>query len=283
MSKRTAIAIKREIASTWEDICHAAGTRPEAVQCLPNAENIRILGSGYKTDLAEFLHGVFTAVVYMSPDNEAFPDGSRRTMCPRAGLCSAACLGHNTGRLAMAPGKRSRLWKTTLFLGARALYDELIGLEIEAHERKAVGLNMIPAVRLDGSTDTGHGMVLAERFSHSTVQFYDYTKVLARLARSVKHKNYDLTYSLSEKHKGPLPEGFNVAGVFATRKGEAFPDTYMGREVISGDEHDARFLDPPNKFVALSFKAAKARDEHLADAMGFVRTDAGLAPQEATQ
>ncbi len=272
---RTHIAIRREIKRRWREICKVAGTVPAATRALPQARNIRILGSGHKTEMGEAALGVFTAVVYMAPDDEAFPEGDTRTLCPMAGLCSNGCIGRNTGYLAMAPAKRSRLWKATLFLGDRELFAELIDCEIAAHERLAARLAMVPAVRFDGSTDTGYGAVLAQRFAGSATQFYDYTKVRARLRRSKKILNYDLTYSLSERSRGPLPAGFNVAAVFALRKGEPFPKTFMGREVISGDEHDVRFMDDKReRIVALSFKAARAREQHLAHAMGFVQSEA---------
>lgn len=266
---RTKVSIQREIARRWAEICKAAGTRAGAIDCLPQVSSIRVFGTGQKTDAGE-AYGVYTAVLYMAPDTEAFDPGDGRTMCPMAGRCSIVCLGHNSGHLAMSHAQQARLWKTTLFLGARDLFDELIEHEIGLHERQALGLGLIPAARFDGSTDTGYGAVLAKRFAG--VQWYDYTKVKARLRRSTKQLNYDLTYSLSERHRGALPAGFNVAAVFASRKGEPFPDTFRGREVINGDEHDARFLDDKrDRIVALSFKAATARDLHMAAGMGFVQ------------
>jgi hypothetical protein len=53
-----------------------------------------------------------------------------------------------------------------------------------------------------------------------------------------------------------------VAVVFA---GKTLPDTYLGRNVINGDEHDARFLDPVGCIVGL-----KAKGKAKKDMSGFV-------------
>jgi hypothetical protein len=144
----------------------------------------------------------------------------------------------------------------------------LISLEIAAHELRAVKLGKVPAVRIDGSTDTGYGATLAPDFP--AVRFYDYTKGLAHLAPP-RPANYHLTYSVSELSPADLtPIAENLAVVFDIRKGEALPETFAGRIVIDGDTHDARFMDPPDVVVGLSFKAAADREGHKALAGDFL-------------
>ena len=258
-------SVRAEIGERWKYIVKRSGVHSEALHCLPLSP--KILGSGHKTELGNGI-GVLTAVVYMAPHTEAFPKRSKRTLCPWAGKCALACLGFNSGLLVTSTSQWARLWKTALFLGDRVLFRELISLEIAAHEARAAKLGKTPAVRVDGSTDTGFGAELAPNFPG--VQFYDYTKGIARLARP-RAANYHLTYSVSELSPADLtPIAENLAVVFDIRKGEALPETFAGRRVIDGDTHDARFTDPAGVVVGLSFKAAADREGHKTLAGDFI-------------
>ena len=97
------------------------------------------------------------------------------------------------------------------------------------------------------------------------IQFYDYTKVVARLGRTPG--NYYLTFSRSEDNepaaRQALVRSFNVAVPFRDP-----PIRFLGHRVIDGDQHDYRFLDPRPVVVALKPKGL-ARD----DTTGFVRED----------
>ena len=98
------------------------------------------------------------------------------------------------------------------------------------------------------------------------VKFLDYTKNPNRFGR-VLPANYDLTFSLSETNEKAardlLARGYTVAAVFAG----FLPETYLGRPVISGDDHDLRFLDPKGGvIIGLTPKGSKAKK----DTSGFV-------------
>jgi hypothetical protein len=101
---------------------------------------------------------------------------------------------------------------------------------------------------------------LAEEFKD--VQFYDYTKLPKPYKRT--RSNYDITFSRSETNEkdclDALANGINVAVVFSTKKNEKLPDSYLGYEVISGDEHDLRFLDKKGVIVGLTAKGKAKRD-----------------------
>jgi hypothetical protein len=64
--------------------------------------------------------------------------------------------------------------------------------------------------------------------------------------------NYHLTFSRSETNEDKavelLGQGNNVAVVFAER-----PATWHGFDVIDGDEHDLRHLDPQADLTPLGF------------------------------
>ena len=120
--------------------------------------------------------------------------------------------------------------------------------------QQAAKQDLIPVVRLNGSSDIAYERAKIRAYGGKTifeifpnVQFVDYTKKLNRLTDNVP-ANLDLTFSLHEENRDKAAEairrGFNVAVVFA----DFLPDEYdLGDgpiQVIDGDKHDLRFLDP---------------------------------------
>jgi hypothetical protein len=147
--------------------------------------------------------------------------------------------------------------------------------DIETIERKAKRTNMIPCIRLNGTSDLPFENIklnnksLIESFP--SIQFYDYTKSFNRMKRYLNGKmpsNYHLTFSASEtNHKEVfkvLEFGGNVAIVF-----DQLPTTYRGYNVINADETDLRFLDGKNVICGLTFKGSK-KDRLEAIKKGFV-------------
>ncbi len=272
MSGRTLAAIRRQIVREWPHI--SARARTIRVDC---PKSPTLLGSSTKVRKGPALYSV--AVIYMSPDREAMLDGDTRTMCPLATPeCSATCLGHSSGLLAMPEQKVSRLWKTALYLGARRLWRELLHAEIDAHERRCVKHGRVPVVRVDGSSDTGEGLRAAP--SHPGVTFYDYTKVSTRALATTHPANYRVAFSWSGVNataaRMVLAAGGTVAVVFDAKPGrkgtlaQPIPETFLGARVIDGDADDLRFLDPRGVVIGLRFKAAKGRAAALARARVFV-------------
>ena len=96
-----------------------------------------------------------------------------------------------------------------------------------------------------------------------TTQFYDYTKIPNRKISHIA--NYHLTFSYSHrpeyapivikalKHYG---QNVNFAAVFHG----AQPESFLGRNVVNGDESDLRFLDIPGVTVALTAKGRAKKD-----------------------
>ena len=251
-------AVEERVRGAWEQIVDQSGVREEALDALPKGE-MRLLGSSVKTEKG-VSEGVMTAVQYLAPARE-----SGRQVCPFASAgCKALCLGHSSGRMAMSASERARLWKTTMRFGATEEYFALLGFEIEAHRRRAEREGMIPAVRLDGSSDLGDAEIIAEQ--HPDVVFYDYTKSLARMRRVWRNGplNYHLTFSYSGENwaecEEVLREGYgSVAVVFDVGDAD-LPEEWCGYPVIDGDKHDARFLDDARMGVIVGLRAkGKAR------------------------
>jgi hypothetical protein len=134
--------------------------------------------------------------------------------------------------------------------------------------KKAEKDNMVPAIRLNGTSDIEWTrMGIMEEFPD--VQFYDYTKVLNRLTKE-RPKNYHLTFSKNEANEAECVEalklGVNVAVVFDTKKGQSLPENWNGYPVYDGDDTDVRFLDPKDGYVIGLRAKGKARK----DTTGFV-------------
>jgi hypothetical protein len=220
------------IASDWQAITERARVMASLAHALPNTP--KLLGSSTKTVLGEGL-GILTRVVYLAPASSAF--GDERTLCPFSTEgCRETCLGEHAGRMIQSPCERARLWKTALYMGDRGLFRELLIGESRSFQSAAIRAGMIPAVRVDGSSDTGEGVRLARALP--TLQCYDYTKSYNRAhdnANGAHPDNYHVTFSYS---------GFN--------------------------ERDARFLDPRGVVVGLRFKQARNRAAALRKAGPFV-------------
>lgn len=164
-----------------------------------------------------------------------------------------------------------------------------LALELRAFLSEAKANNLIPVVRLNGLSDIRweiKGFMLDGKYHASIfaafpkVQFYDYTKIYNR---NVKHiPNYHLTYSYSHKasslhyalraikHYGP---DMNLAVVFNLPKGMPLPETFMGRQVVNGDESDLRFLDPKGVVVGLTAKGRAKKEPWSAAGTFAVRAD----------
>jgi hypothetical protein len=119
------------------------------------------------------------------------------------------------------------------------------------------------ALRLNGTSDIRYEKIKIDGYNTSIfdifpdVMFYDYTKNPKRFTQALP-KNYHLTFSRSETNEldvlDILNRGYNVACVF-----DVLPKTYMGFEVINGDDHDLRYKDKKGVIVGLTYKNATGK------------------------
>ena len=222
-----------------------------------------------KTKKGEKL-GVLTGVLYLAPANV-----SGYEVCPkRSQGCTDACL-FTSGRGGMRSVHDSRVNKTIWFHENRDSFMEVLVKDIERLIRKAQRENMVPAVRLNGTSDiawekirVGDHRNLMEMFPE--IQFYDYTKIRGRKS-AIALDNYHLTFSLAEDNDQDaflaIEEGYNVAVVFDMKKTDSKPADWMGYPVIDGDETDVRFMDPKGGTIVGLYAKGDARK----DDSGFVR------------
>ena len=231
-----------------------------------------LLGSSLKTKKSLGI-GVLAKVLFLTPG----------VFCSHATQgCLEACLGHSSGRMQMPTHALARDRRTALYVEKRQLFLQMLTVEISRLEEEARRLGLVPAVRLNGSSDLPWERLHPELFKEfPNVQFFDYTKVPARMERFLKDptwpKNYHLTFSAQphnhEAARNFLDQGGTVAVVFWPE----VPQSHWGKPVIDGDKHDARFLDQAGTIVGLK---AKGKAKH--DQTGFtVRTAAEKAPAKS--
>jgi hypothetical protein len=216
--------------------------------------------------------GYLSAIQYLAPAST-----SGRNVCPHASAgCVAACL-YTAGRGRTNGVQTARLNRTHMFFENRKEYWQTLETELEKFGKRADRLGMIPAVRLNGTSDLPWERLrpqLFERFSEC--QFYDYTKDPKRMLRFCAGElpsNYHLTFSRSEINdrdcRNVLGNGGNVAVVF---RNADYPKWFLGAPVVNGDQHDLTFVHPPGSVLALYAKG-KAKP----DCSGFVVDPVQLA------
>jgi hypothetical protein len=188
--------------------------------------------------------GYLSFILHLAP-----ADLSGREVCPkRTKGCTAACL-NTAGRGGMFRRgettnviQKARIRKTQYFFENRDQFMKDLYHDIRKAIAFAERKGLKPVFRLNGTSDLSWekytvgttDMNLFQLFS--TVQFYDYTKVLGR---KIKHiPNYHLTFSAADGNDADVAEallqGMSVATVF-----DRIPEG-----VYSADEDDLRFLDP---------------------------------------
>lgn len=213
--------------------------------------NLLSIGADAKTSKGIKL-GYLTGILYLSPSNYY----TAENLCPFASeACRAACL-FSAGRGRFYSVTRARVIKTLAYLADPIRFTRAIAKSIVKLQKKAWKAGLLPAVRLNGTSDIDwslnriDGTNLFNLFPN--VQFYDYTKDPTKAKRN-RHDNYHITFSDSGTNGRMIAlqsAAINIATVFFG----SLPELYNGRRVINGDAHDLRFLDPAGVIVGLTAK-----------------------------
>jgi hypothetical protein len=176
--------------------------------------------------------------------------------------------------------RASRVQKAQRFMRERAAYMCDFIRAAQLLIARAERMKMLPCIRPNGATDIAFeniriraewaiefpfllpfvGKSIFEIFP--TVDFVDYTKNPTRFNKPLP-ANYHLTFSRSESNEADciklLDRGVNVAAVFQT-----VPASWQGFNVIDGDKHDLRQLDPRGPIgtvIGLLPKGRKAKQD----------------------
>jgi hypothetical protein len=240
---------------------------------------MKLLSTGNPKVLKGIKQGFNTYILHLAPANVS----GYETCAKRTAGCTAACL-NLAGRGGMFKKgettnviQQARIRKTKMFFEDRISFMNLLVKDIELAIKQSARMNLIPVIRLNGTSDLAFEKyeVLRNGQSYSNIfmafpelTFYDYTKILGRKVKSIP--NYSLTFSAADGNDADvyaaIQQGYNIAVVFGIKKTLPMPETYLGRPVFNGDESDLRFLDPKNVIVGLYAKGKAKKDE-----TGFVK------------
>lgn len=234
---------------------------------------MKLLSTGNPKILKGLAQGFNTYILHLAPASL-----SGYNTCPKATAgCTAACL-NTAGRGGMFKKgettnviQKARIRKTIFFFEERSGFMEWLVADIKLAIKQSTRLGLIPVIRLNGTSDIAWEKypVMVDGVEYTNImaafpdiQFYDYTKILGRKVKDIS--NYSLTFSKADGNDNDvqkaIAEGLNVAAVFALKKTEAMPETYLNRPVFNGDDSDLRFLDPKGVVVGLYAKGKAKKD-----------------------
>ena len=206
-------------------------------------------------------YGELTQTLYLAPAKM-----SGYEVCPgRNAECSRLCLNQSGKNIGPQKERgdfinKSRITKTKLFFEQRDFFMDWLIAEVEAAKRKAERMTYKLSIRLNNTSDispeefTRNGQNILQMYPE--IQFYDYTKVPARVELMKKYPNYDVTFSYTGYNltecQNMLLNKIRVAVVF-----KRVPDEWMGYPVIDGDAYDMRYKDDNAVIVGLKYKTVR--------------------------
>jgi hypothetical protein len=187
----------------------------------------------------------------LAPANSA----GGKTICSFSNAaCRKACISE-TGQYRFDYARAVRAAKTQALLNEPIAFARMLIAALLAETHRAIRVGLPIFHRLNTLSDIPWEVFipgLFDLFAQFPVRFYDYTKIPGRIVPV----NYHLTFSRSgtnDRHvESEIAAGRNIAVIFETEND--FPATWNGIEVINGDTHDVRALDPIQRIVALRFK-----------------------------
>ena len=208
-----------------------------------------------------------TYILYLAPYNQ---NSKKINICPKASDgCAAACL-FTAGRGAFSNVIKARQNKTEYYLHDKKAFINQLASELIKIDKKASKNKNQTLIRLNGTSDLDFIFLLKKYANfdisnYNNLHFYDYTKILGKVKKYSKNKNYTLTFSRAEDNEQDIFKavqyGANVSAVF---KG-ALPQTYKGIPVIDGDKTDNEMLKYKGFILGL-----KAKGKARSDKSGFV-------------
>jgi hypothetical protein len=222
-----------------------------------------------KTSKGEDL-GYLTGILYLLPSDKS----GLINVCKFASRgCKQSCL-ESAGRGKFNSVKKARLAKTELFANNIEFFMQSLVYSVRAVIRQAKRKNLIPCIRLNGTSDISYetirnskGQNIFEMFPD--IQFYDYTPDFTRTDAFLgRWKNYHLTFSRKESRANHiqaerlLAMGVNVSAVYL----DVEKAIKTNAKAVNGDFHDLRFLNPNNGSII----ALKAKGDAKKDFTGFV-------------
>jgi len=203
-----------------------------------------------------------TYILYLAP----YTMNSRgQNLCPKATAgCAAACL-FTAGLGSCSNVQKARLAKSEYYVQDRIGFLHQLSQELDKIDRRAAKQGNRIIVRLNGTSDLPLFEMLDAEHKWPNLVFYDYTKIVAKAIKFALHPRYIVTLSRNEENEAECAEaiklGVNVSVVFRDK----FPEEYMGRSVIDGDQSDMMMFYNRGVIIGL-----KAKGKAKYDKSGFV-------------
>lgn len=222
----------------------------------------KLMGGNIKTEKSSG-KGVLTTGLNLAP--HTLSGMSKFDVCPNSSShCRQNCLGVTAGGNRIFPDHSlaSKILRTQFMAAHPEHAARILDNEVSAHKRKSKKQGLIPAFRLNMTSDIAWEHHAPELFKrHKDVQFYDYTKSPNRVMKSLTPgsghpENYHLSLSSTgEGHQESnskdvgkvLKKGGVVAMLFKRRKGGKLPthiiDHSTGHKypVVDGNKDDITF------------------------------------------
>jgi len=204
-----------------------------------------------------------TFILYLAPYTQNYKGVN---ICPNASKgCALACL-FTAGRGAFNNVQSARINKTNFYIEDKSLFIKKLAGEIIKETAKAKKKGEKIAFRLNGTSDIDF-IYLLEKYAGLNIEdlnphtiFYDYTKVLGKIKKYIKHPNYILTFSRAEDNETEtlqaLQMGANVSAVFS----DDLPASYKGFKVVDGDTSDLVMLNHSGVILGLRAKGKARKD-----------------------
>ena len=240
---------------------------------------MRLFGTSLKVEKDSDKAEVY--VMYLRPAGSV----ARVTLCPAAKSsgCEKDCL-ISSGHLGMTGAQSAATKRTILFLMRPEWFKDQLLIEIDKAEVKAKRTGIPAAFRLNGTSDINWHALIRQR---PESQFYDYSKIAGHFTDAPD--NLDLTYSGSMATPAArralgvaVKRGFRIALAFNTKESKAdslgLPKALGGRELMSFDKNDLRYLDAKGAIGHLTSKGTNAayRDELNKEADSFWVTESNI-------
>jgi len=190
--------------------------------------------------------GIRLAQLSLHPDNELCP-GSK------AAECIDDCLLYSGLAKVYDSINEARARKAEFFKTDESGFLDQLRRELKNFLKLCAKLGLIPWVRLNVLSDVAWEKYgIPEEFPK--INFYDYTKRAARLLKTPPNYSLMFSYSGAAKYHNQVLKAFQTGVPIATVFRCPMPETFLGRDVVNGDQSDLLNLSHPGKIIGLKAK-----------------------------
>jgi len=199
------------------------------------------------------------------------------SLCPMRHIaqCAKPCLV-SSGRGGFDNVKNGRQAKTDFYMNDRPGFIAQLKKELANFQKLCNKNGVIPYVRLNVISDIQWELATNGAIPQSfpNINFYDYTKLAKRLAKTPS--NYDLmfSYSKAEAYKPQVDIALKTDVPMSVVFHGDMPTVFMGKRVVDGDNSDIENLKHKGCIIGLKYKLAKGQNVNPLDEVFIVKTDA---------